>query len=150
MFKDEQDGWAGHVSVVFQNETTGVELPLAEFKRVLHGKKYFCPSGMDDKVIKVLQLDLIPLEEFGDVLSDVLVQNLGNRWRENDAEPCLAKLPSHEIEGVGPQRAHAIHHVDSLLWTGVSTDQNSSGSICKKGRGHKVAFPIIGELEGER
>ena len=32
----------------------------------------------------------------------------------------------------------------------IPTDQNSSGSICKKGRGHKIAFPIIGELEGER
>ncbi len=80
MFQDEQDGWAGHVPVVFQNETTGVELFLAELKRLFHGKKYLCPSWMDDKVVKVLQADLTSLEEFGDVLPDVLVQNLGNRW----------------------------------------------------------------------
>ncbi len=80
MFQDEQDGWTGHVSVVFQDETTGVEFFLAELKRIPQGKKYLCPSWMDDKVIKVLQAELTSLEEFGDVLLDVLVQNLGNRW----------------------------------------------------------------------
>ena len=80
MFQDEQDGWAGHVSEVLQNEATGLELSLAELKRLPQGKKYLGPTWMEDKVIEVLQLDLISFEELGDVLFDVSAQNFGNRW----------------------------------------------------------------------